>query len=294
MLATMENTLNRDLRLALPKGRMYDAIVKLLADAGIRVRVSERDYRPTISLPGINAKILKPRNVIGMLEADARDIGFAGNDWVLETKGDLVELLDTGLNPVRLVVAAPAEILTEGQLPNRSLVVASEYTVLAEEWIAKSKIDAKVLTTYGATEVFPPEDADCIIDNTSTGSTLRANGLKIVDEVMRSSTRLYANPLVLDVPRLRDQIETIVMLLKSVLEARQRAMIDLNVEHANLERVVSILPSMRQPTVSSLSLDGWHAVRSAVPRSQLAEVIPALKSAGASDIIITSPEQLIS
>ena len=228
-----------------------------------------------------------------MLEADARDIGFAGADWVVETGGDLIELLDTGLNPVRLVVATPVEILVDGKLPQRPLIVASEYTALAEQWIKKNGIDAKVLTTYGATEVFPPEDADCIIDNTATGSTLRANGLKIVDEVMRSSTRLYANPKTMENPRLRKQIETIVMLLQSVLDARQRVMIDLNVEATNLEKITAILPSMREPTVSSLSNSGWHAVRSAVPRKQLADVIPALKAAGANDIIITAPEQLV-
>jgi len=125
--------------------------------------------------------MLKPRNVISMLAAGARDFGFAGADWIYEMGVDIHEVLDTQLNPVQLVVAAPHEVLIDGALPKRHLVVASEYPKMAADWIKENNLDAEVLTTYGATEVFPPEDADLIIDNTATGSTLRANGLVIID-----------------------------------------------------------------------------------------------------------------
>lgn len=290
-------TLNHDpstVRLALPKGRMFDQIVDLLKGAGISIRQSERGYRPTISLPNFDAKILKPRNVISMLEAGSRDIGFAGADWIVETGTTKVhELLDTGLNPVRLIVAAPHELLEDGKLPNRKLLIASEYPVMAKKWIADNKLDADVVQTYGATEVFPPEDADCIIDNTSTGSTLRANGLTIIDEIMTSSTRLYASIDAMECEQLRTQIDDFTMLLSAVLQARGRVMMDLNVAEENLETVVSFLPSMRTPTVSPLSDSGWVAVRAAISRKQLAEIIPKLKSAGACDIVTTSAEQLI-
>ena len=130
---------------------------------------------------------------------------------VQETGANLVELLDTKLNPVRLVVAAPRSILVDGALPNRSLVVASEYPNLAEKWIADRGLDATVLQTFGATEVFPPEDADCIIDNTSTGSTLRANGLEIIDEVLTSSTRFYASQTALDNPAIKTAVDNLVL-----------------------------------------------------------------------------------
>ena len=188
------------IRLALPKGRMYDQVVELLKGAGITIRQSERGYRPIISLSGFSAKILKPRNVISMLNAGARDLGFAGLDWIEETNSDLVELLDTELNPVRLVVAAPHQVLQDGKLPNRKLVVATEYPNLAQRWIDSRGLDAEVLQTFGATEVFPPEDADCILDNTATGSTLRANGLAIIDELLTSSTRLYASKSAVENP----------------------------------------------------------------------------------------------
>ena len=283
----------RPVRLALPKGRMFDEIVALLKGAGISIQNSSRGYRPTISLANYESKILKPRNVISMLVAGARDVGFAGADWIDEMDVKLTELLDTRLNPVRLVVAAPHQILENGELPKRKLVIASEYPNMAARWIRKQGLDAEVLTTYGATEVFPPEDADLIIDNTATGSTLRANGLVIIDEIMKSSTRLYASDDAMADPAIKSQLQDLAMVLDAVLRARGRVMMDLNVEADKLDAVLACLPSMRQPTVSSLSDDGWYAVRAAVPRKELAEVIPKLKAAGALDIVTTSAEQLI-
>ena len=282
------------IRLALPKGRMYDQVVSLLKGAGISVRQSERGYRPVISLPNFTAKLLKPRDVIGMLKVGARDMGFAGEDWIQETGTELVELLDTGMNPVRLVVAAPNEILVDGQLPKRKIVIATEYPTLAKQWVAKNGVDAEILQTFGATEVFPPEDADCIIDNTATGSTLRANGLKIIDDVMASSTRLYASKESMTCPARKKVIDDFVLLIDAVLQARSRVMMDLNVEQANLDAVLAVLPSMRTPTVSPLSNSQWVAVRSAIPRRELALMIPQLKAAGACDIVTTTVEQLIS
>lgn len=282
-----------EVRLALPKGRMFDQIKNLFADAGIRIRNPERDYRPALSLDGFNTKILKPRNVIGMLQEGARDIGFAGNDWVAETGSQLVELFDTGLDPVRLVAAAPHGLLENGQLPRRRMVVASEYTRLAENWIAERGIDAHVLTTYGATEVFPPEDADIILDNTASGATLRANGLVVLDEVLRSSTRLYAHPRSLEDSRIRQRIDDLVMLLQSALAARSRVMVDLNCAAEGLERIVRILPCMKEPTISELRTPGWLAVRAAVPRDELTRIVLELKAAGASDIVTTRPEQIV-
>ena len=282
-----------EVRLALPKGRMFDQVVDLLKSAGISIRNSERGYRPSISLANYTAKILKPRNVISMLDAGSRDLGFAGADWIHETGTELVELFDTGLNPVRLIIAAPHKILEDGKLPNRKITVASEYPNLAHRWIDDNKLDAEVLQTYGATEVFPPEDADCIMDNTSTGSTLRANGLEIIDQIMTSSTRLYTSKAAMENPALKEQIDDFTLLIKAVLQARGRVMMDLNVAQENLESVCELLPSMRTPTVSPLSDSGWVAVRAAIARKELAEIIPKLKTAGACDIVTTSAEQLV-
>jgi ATP phosphoribosyltransferase len=281
------------LRLAIPKGRMYDGVVDLLAAAGIRLTLTVRNYRPVISLADSEVKVLKPQNIVEMLHAGSRDVGFAGADWVAELDGGLVELIDTGLDPVRVVAAAPAESLVNGELPNRHLVVASEYERLTTQWIENRGLDARFVHSYGATEVFPPEDADLIVDNTATGSTLQANGLEIVDELMSSSTRLYANVDALEDAGRREAIERLVLLVASVLEARKRVMVEVNVSAERLDAVLEVLPCMRQPTISTLAGDEGFAVKAAVPRDQLPEVIPRLKARGGSDVVVTRLAQIV-
>lgn len=283
-------------RIGLPKGRMESGVLTLLADAGVRVRPSARGYRPDVSLPGAEAKLLKPQNVVEMLALGSRDVGFAGADWVAELEADVVELLDTGLDPVQLVAAAPAALLENGRLPRlpgRRLVVASEYERLARGWIRTNGLCAEVVRSYGATEVFPPEDADVIVDNTATGATLEANGLMIVDVLMRSSTRLYAHRAALDDPVRRRSIDDLVLLINSVLEARRRVMLEVNASAGCLDAVVAALPSMRQATVAPLFGNGGYAVKAAVPRESLPQVIPAVKAAGGTDVVVSTLSQIV-
>lgn len=281
------------IKLAIPKGRMYDGVSKLMGDAGIRIRTSSRDYRPTLSLPGFDVKILKPRAVIEMLDLGARDLGFAGEDWVCEDNADLVELLDTGLDRVRLVAAVP-ERSDENELLNRDgAIVASEYVNLTRRWIDAKGYSARLIRSYGATEVLPPEDADCIIDNTATGATLEANNLRIIDELMVSTTRLYASKSAMENPIKREQIERFTLLVRSVLEARVRVMLELNVSNENLAGVIEVLPCMRTPTVAPMHNDDGFAVKVAVPREQLTQVIPLIKQRGGTDIIVTNPAQIV-
>ena len=280
-------------RLALPKGRMQAGVLGLLTAAGIRVELGERRYRPSVSVAGLSAKLLKPQNVVEMLHAGSRDVGFAGADWVEELDGTLVELLDTGLDPVRVVAAAPASVAGSGLQAGDELTVASEYQRLAARWIAARGLDATLVRSYGATEVFPPEDADVIVDNTATGATLEANGLEIVDELMRSSTRLYANPRALDDARHRERIENLVLVLKSVVEARCRVMLEVNVDGGRLDDLVAILPCMRKPTVSRLHGDEGYAIRVAVLRDVLPALIPRVKARGGTDLVVTAPGQIV-
>jgi ATP phosphoribosyltransferase len=283
------------LRLGLPKGRMQEGVFRLLADAGIRLHAGARAYRPTVSLPNFEAKILKPHNIIEMLAAGSRDLGFAGADWVAEKRADLVELLDTGLDPVKLVVAAPKEQVVDGRFEagGREVVVASEYERLAIDWIERQPFAARFVRSYGATEVFPPEDADIIIDNTATGATLRANGLAVFDVVMSSSTRVYAHRGAYDDPARRREIDRLVLLLESVLEARRRVMVEVNVAGDRLEELTSKLPCMRHPTVSPLHGEQGFAVKIAVPRDQLPQVIHDLKEHGGTDIVVSAIQQIV-
>jgi ATP phosphoribosyltransferase len=262
--------------LALPKGRMQAGVLRLLSDAGIKVHASDRSYRPTVSWARCDCKIFKPQNIVEMLDVGSRDIGFAGADWVAELETDLVQLLDCELDPVRIVAAAPSSIMVAGRLPRRPLVVASEYRKLTQRWITRRELDARFVRSYGATEVFPPEDADCI-----------------VDAVLCSSPRLYANPRAMDDPDKRTLIDELTLLLTSVLSARQRVMVEVNVGAAALERVIEALPCMRQPTIAQLHADEGYAVKAAVPRDRLPKLVCELKARGATDIVVSKLAQII-
>lgn len=289
----MANGNNFLVHLALPKGRIQPGVFSLLKDANISVNVEVREYRPAVSLEGFEVKIQKPQNVIEMLHAGSRDLGFAGSDWVLELNADVVELLDTGLDPVSLVAASyDSEILNKS---DRFPVfrIASEYENLTREWMKKKAPSARFIRSYGATEVFPPEDAELIIDITASGATLAANNLVVIDRILKSSTRLYANPKALDIPEKRQAIESLVLVLRSVLEARNRVMLEVNVAKKDIEAVSSILPCMREVTVAPLQGDDAVALKAAVPRSTLATLIPQIKARGGTDIIITQPIHII-
>ncbi|GMV38604.1 MAG: ATP phosphoribosyltransferase [Myxococcales bacterium] len=281
------------IRLGLPKGRMQEGVFALLADAGVRVRAGARGYRPVVSLPGWEAKILKPQSIVEMLHLGSRDVGFAGADWVAELGADLVEVLDLGLDPVELVAAAPRSLLAGGRLPARHLVIASEYERLTREWIRSEGLDATFVRSHGATEVFPPEDADCIVDNTATGATLRDNDLEILALVMRSSTRLYASRAAMDDPERRGAVEHLALLLRSVLEARARVMLEVNVSAERLEELAAVLPCMREPTIAPLHGDAGFAMKVAVPRKDLPALIPLIKSHGGTDIVVSSVAQIV-
>lgn len=284
---------NGVVHLALPKGRMEEGVVRVLTDAGIRLTFDRRGYRPTLSLEGFETKILKPQNIVEMLHLGSRDLGFAGADWVVEKGVELVELLDTGLDPVRIVAAAAPGFL-DGDRPGRpGFIVATEYERITTAWLERRRFDGKVVRSYGATEVFPPEDADCIVDNTATGATLKANGLVIFDELMRSSTRLFACPRTLDDPTKRDRIEHFALLIRSVLDARRRVMLEVNVPSDRLEQVVAVLPCMREPTIAPLHHDAGFAVKAAVPRADLPELIRAIKERGGTDIVVSGIAQIV-
>ncbi|MBD3220220.1 ATP phosphoribosyltransferase, partial [bacterium] len=265
----------------------------LLAEAGLPVRTSARAYRPRLDAPDLDVKILKPQNIIEMLQAGTRDVGFAGADWVDELGADLDELLDTRLDPVDLVAAAPAGLDLDAVAAGRPLVVASEYERITRRWLAERGWPHRFVRSYGATEVFPPEDADVIVDNTATGATLAANGLAVLDTLRTSSTRLYTSPLLRDQPERRERARTFAVLARSVLDARERVMLEVNVPGDRLAALVAILPCMREPTISPLHGNGDFAVKAAVPRRELAALIPRLREAGGSDVVVTNPSQIV-
>lgn len=282
------------LRLALPKGRMQAGVEGLLRAAGIPLSIGERGYRPRVGLPGVQSKLLKPQNIVEMLDLGSRDAGFAGADWVRELGADLVELVDTGLDPVRIVAAAPPELAEDpAWRRRRGLIVASEYARLTAAWVESTGLSARFLRTFGATEVFPPEDADLIVDNSASGATLEANRLVELDELMRSTTRLYANPRSLEDPEKRSRLEELALLVRSVVEARARVMLEINVAAERLEGLCQRLPCMDRPTVARLVGDGGFGVKAAVPRAGLPALIAELRAAGGRDIVVSEFTQIV-
>ena len=291
--------------MALPKGHMQENVFKLLEDAGMKVSLGNaRGYRPSIPLPNYDVKLLKPQNILGMLQTGSRDLGFGGADWVTELGIEgLVEVMDTGMDPVRIVAAAPAPLgaamLKSGVgRDGRRLIVASEYEVLTKRWLASKGLEATFLHAFGATESLPPEDADLIVDNAATGSTLKANNLEILDTLMNSTTRLFASAAAWADPAKRRRIETFSMLLKAVLEARKRKMVTFNIAADKLDGFVTSLPAARAPTVSPLHHSSGVVAAYAVQIACLATLVPSLlpqiKEKGGVDVIVTDIRMLIS
>ncbi len=272
------------LSVLIPKGRIYENVAKLFSEAGISMSLAERTYRPSIGVDWLEGKVMKPQNVGQLLEIGSHDVGFTGADWIKETDSDVAEVMDLGFDRVRIVAAVP-NALDDKALRGKKIVVATEYVAIAEEWLKKSGYDYTIVRTYGATEVFPPDDADMIIDNTSTGRTLIENGLRIVDTLLESSTRFVASKHALSDPEKKRRIDELVMLFKAVLDGRDRVMLEMNVVKAKFGDLVAGIPAMRSPTVAPLYGDDGYAVKIAVKRGEVPELIPALKKLGATDIV---------
>ena len=272
------------IKMVLPKGRLYNRVAALLNDAGIGVEADDRLYIPRVEDPEVEAKIMKPQNIAQLVEVGSHDVGFTGYDWMVENSADVETLLDLRFDPVDIVAAVPEE-KDEESLRMERIVVASEYQNIALNYLNGAEYDYYFIRTFGATEVFPPEDADMIIDNMSSGRTLREHHLKVVDHIMTSSTRLIANKATMGDPWKRAKIEGWLTLFRGVLDARGRVMLEMNVPEERFDTVVKVCPCMRAPTVSSLSNGAGYSIKIAVKRGEAAKLIPRLKQMGATDIL---------
>ncbi len=274
----------RKLKLMVPKGRIYEGVASLFREAGIKMYSDERGYRPYVQEPDLEIKIMKPQNIPGLVEMGSHDAGFTGHDWVVETQAKVFQVMDLGLDPVEVVAAVPAGS-SKRELRGRKIVVASEYQRISRGYLEKEGYKYVLLQTFGATEVFPPEDADMIIDNTATGRTLKENNLEIVGSILKSSTRFIANNKALKDSWKKNYLEKLRLIFQSILDAESRVMLEMNVPADRLEQVVKILPCMRSPTVSPLYREQGYAVKVAVKKEEVYRLIPLLKEYGAGDIL---------
>lgn len=285
------------LLLTLPKGRIQEKVLALLAEVGLGFRSSPRSYRPVCNDAAIVAKVLKPQNIPSLVALGRHDCGFTGADWVFEHDADVVELLDLGFDPVKIVAAMPESLYNSADNPfqnrERQMIVASEYPRLTQRFIADHNLNAVYVRSFGATEALPPEDADMIVDNTATGTTLRLNRLVIVEELMASTTRFIAHRKALENPAKRQKLDELVMLMQARLRADQKVLLEMNVSPEALEAIVAQLPCMRSPTVSPLHGETGFAVKVAVPKAEVARLIPQLAAAGARDILEYRLEKIV-
>jgi ATP phosphoribosyltransferase len=281
------------LKVVLPKGSLEKATLALFEAADLTVhRSSTVEYNASIDDPRIDeVRILRPQEIAGYVADGLFDLGITGRDWVEETAADVVTLgqmrySKASSRPIRLVVAVPQASPVErvDDLP-QGVKVSTEYPELTRRYFQKRGIDADIRLSYGATEAKVPDIVDCIVEITETGRALRAAGLKIVEEILQSYTELVANPVAYADAGKRRAMEQIKVLLDGVLEARGKVLVKLNVGRADLDEVIRLVPSMKAPTVSELFGEGGYAVETVVLKSEINTLIPALKEAGASDII---------
>ena len=274
----------KKIKMLIPKGRIYRKIAELLQDSNVPLTSNDRMYIPKIDDPEIEAKIMKPQNIAQIVELGSHDVGFTGYDWIAESGAEVTEIMDLGLDPVKIVAAVPSGS-DEESLLKRKIVVASEYENISRKFLKDRGYEFLLIRTYGASEAFPPLDADMIIDNSSTGQTLMDHGLEVIAELMDSSTRFIANPRALEDPIKAEKIQEMKMLFEAVLNARCRVMLEMNVPSDRLDGIVAVLPCMRAPTVAPLYKERGYAVKVAVKREETVKLIPLLKKMGATDIL---------
>jgi len=274
----------KKLKIVIPKGRLNKKIVWLLNEIGLGIVTENRCYIPRVNNPDMEVKMMKPQNIPQLVEVGSHDVGFTGLDWVVETGAGVEEVMDLGFDPVQLVAAIPGH-LSESGLRSKRIVAASEYESIATEYLDSKKYDYYFIRTFGATEVFPPEDADLIVDNVSTGRTLAEHNLKIIDCLMESTTRMIANKQALKNREKRAKINEMTTLMRAVSDAGDRVMLEMNIPANRFERIVGVLPCMRAPTVAPLYNNEGYAVKVAVKRIESATLIPKLKILGATDIL---------
>jgi ATP phosphoribosyltransferase len=278
------------LKLGLPKGSLQEASLQLFRRAGYDITVNPRSYFPHIDDGEIECMLIRAQEMARYVEDCVLDAGLTGRDWVLENGADVVEVADLiyakqTLGKVRWVLAAPENSSIRNVKDLEGKIVATELVQVTRQYLERHGVKAKVEFSWGATEVKPPVLADAIVEVTETGSSLRANGLRIVDTVLESNTKFIASHSAWEDRGKRAKMETLVMLLKSAIDAAGKVGLMMNVRRADLEIVLAVLPALKRPTISALSEPEWVAVNTIIEEKTVREIIPRLKAANAQGIV---------
>ena len=309
-------------KFAIPAGSLAKATSDFFGRSGYKISGTERTYRPTINDPGIEMKILRPQEIPVFVAEGLQDLGITGQDWVRENRADVEILQNLEYGKIRLVVALPKsasdnindfmeDIWSRGKnfrVSTEYLNIASEYLkalpaykkrfkdadpmIVTPWWRKGDNVRAKIFLSFGATEAKPPENSDCIMDVTETGSTIEANNLKIIDTVMTSSAVLIANKKSLEDPEKQEKIFDILSLLKGVVDGSKRIHIFVNVKKANLQKLLTELPALKNPTISPLADDKWVSVNTVIEKDCLIGILPKIRKI-AQGLVVYEPRQVL-
>lgn len=278
------------LRFGLPKGSLQEATVQKMAKAGWNISVSSRSYLPYVDDAEMEIRLIRAQEISRYVEHGYLDCGITGHDWVIENGSDVHEVGEflfskVSRKPARWVLCVPENSPVKSVKDLQGKRIATEVVNLTKKYLKKHGVKADVEFSWGATEVKAHELVDAIVEVTETGSSLRANKLRIVDELLSSTPRLIVNHSAWKDKWKQQKIETMAMLLKGALEAETKVGLKMNIRQKDLATLLAKLPALRNPTISSLSLEGWVAVETIIDEHVVREMIPALKAAGAEGII---------
>jgi ATP phosphoribosyltransferase len=278
------------LSLGLPKGSLQKSTLELFQKAGIHIQASERSYYPSCDDPELDLIFMRPQEIPRYVQDGVLDAGITGYDWTVENRADVVTVCEleyskVSRNKCRWVLAVPEDSPFQKAEDLKNCRVATELVKTTEEYFAKKNVPVQVEFSWGATEVKPPRLVDAIVDITETGSSLRANRLKIIEVLMETSTIMIANKGSWEESFKQDKLKSIKLLLEGSLDAENYVGLKCNATSQNLGPILEVLPALHKPTVSNLSDDGWVAVETIIPVKEIKTLIPKIKAAGAEGII---------
>ena len=282
--------MGKTLKLGLPKGSLQESTLKLFKKAGYNISIDSRSYYPLFDDAEIEALLIRAQEMARYVDDGVLDAGLTGKDWILEQEADVYEVAELnyakgGLRPVKWVIAVPENSKIKSVKNLNGKHIATELVGFTKKYLKSKGIKAEVDLSWGATEVKPPYLADAIVELTETGSSLKANNLRVIETILVSSTRFIANKKSWKDKWKRQKMENIVLLLKGALAAEEKVGLKMNVSEKSLKRVMSLLSSMHSPTISQLSDKGWFALEVMINEKTLRDLIPKLKRAGAEGIV---------
>ncbi|MEW6714799.1 MAG: ATP phosphoribosyltransferase [Nitrospirota bacterium] len=282
--------MKKKLKLGLPKGSLQESTLKLFKKAGYNISIDSRSYYPVFDDPDIEALLIRAQEMARYVDDGVLDAGLTGKDWVLEQGADVKEVAELnyakgGLRPVRWVIAVPNDSKIKKVADLNGKRIATELVGFTNKYLKSKGIKAEVDFSWGATEVKPPHLCDAIVELTETGTSLKANNLRVIETILESSTRFIANKKAWKDAWKKQKMENIVLLLKGALAAEEKVGLKMNVSERSLKKVLSLLSALHSPTISSLSDKGWFALEVMIDEKVVRDLIPKLKAIGAEGII---------